>query len=80
MLISKKGVQKIKTNFIRFISDITKLDNTDTSQPPMIEVVLDTGVNWNSVMQVIERRLIETGKMYSKNAYPKKYLCIKIVN
>ncbi|XP_052708664.1 uncharacterized protein LOC128183607 [Crassostrea angulata] len=39
-------------------------DNTDTSQPPMIEVVLDTGVNWNSVMQVIERRLIETGVNY----------------
>ncbi|XP_065928605.1 baculoviral IAP repeat-containing protein 7-A-like [Magallana gigas] len=39
-------------------------DNLDTSQPPMIEVVLDTGVNWNSVMQVIESRLIETGVNY----------------
>lgn len=39
-------------------------DNPDTSQPPMIEVVLDTGVSWNSVMQVIERRLIETGMNY----------------
>lgn len=30
-------------------------------QPAMIEAVLDTGVDWNSVMQVIQRKLIETG-------------------
>lgn len=28
----------------------------------MIEAVLDTGVDWNSVMQVIEKGLIETGR------------------
>lgn len=36
-------------------------------QPPMIEAILETGVDWNSAIQVIERRLIETGKGYSKN-------------
>lgn len=33
-------------------------------QPAMIEAVLDTGVDWNSVMQVIQRKLIETGENY----------------
>lgn len=36
-------------------------------QPPMIEAIIETGVDWNSAIQVIERRLIETGKGYSKN-------------
>lgn len=29
---------------------------------PMVRAVLETGVSWNSVMQVIERRLRETGR------------------
>lgn len=37
-------------------------ENVAETQQPMIEAVLDTGVDWNSVMQVIEKRLIETGR------------------
>lgn len=33
-------------------------------QPPMIEAIIETGVDWNSAIQVIERRLIETGVNY----------------
>nr|XP_034334661.1 uncharacterized protein LOC105323696 isoform X5 [Crassostrea gigas] len=39
-------------------------ENVAETQQPMIEAVLDTGVDWNSVMQVIEKRLIETGENY----------------
>lgn len=46
------------------ISEYFQIDNQEIIaqiQPAMIEAVLDTGVDWNSVMQVIQRKLIETG-------------------
>lgn len=39
-------------------------ENIVQMQQPMLEAVMDMGVDWNSVMQVIERRLMETGENY----------------
>nr|XP_034334620.1 uncharacterized protein LOC117691855 isoform X2 [Crassostrea gigas] len=47
-----------------FVSHQVSHENVAETQQPMIEAVLDTGVDWNSVMQVIEKRLIETGENY----------------
>eukprot|EP00105_Crassostrea_gigas_P036766 XP_019920914.1 PREDICTED: uncharacterized protein LOC105323696 isoform X4 [Crassostrea gigas] len=57
-------VLSYQQNFVSHQGLTVSQENVAETQQPMIEAVLDTGVDWNSVMQVIEKRLIETGENY----------------
>lgn len=57
-------VLSYQQNFVSHQGLTGSQENVAETQQPMIEAVLDTGVDWNSVMQVIEKRLIETGENY----------------
>lgn len=57
-------VLSYQQNFVSHQGLTVSHENVAETQQPMIEAVLDTGVDWNSVMQVIEKRLIETGENY----------------